>query len=181
MEFEWKEKYDTMKQNYKELQILRRVSVREDIVELEAKINEHTKIHNLAISELEKQKNIMENKIKRVKDIKQNLSSCRATIKRIQNEIAPKDKILAQLFKYENLHLLEYGGDYYRIGKGLDNQYVFIITNKSGIIKYEPVTVPSDINDNDHDIRRWCFRRITIEPKDFNQLLSSISNSVYNE
>lgn len=181
---DWKTKAHAMKDMYEQLVDLRIDSVKYDIEEIRAKIEEHKKIHELAVKELTRQNQNLREKIEEAKSFKQGLSSVQSSIIKSRRELSMKDPILKKVFKHEELHLLNKSKNMYLIGKGSDYQYQFVIWKSSDDYIYEPVQVPSDIKEGGNfgnDITKWVREKITVDEKNFDKLLDACAGAKFEE
>ena len=182
-EIDWKSKAEEMEDTYKELYKLRVESVNQDIEELMQKINEHSKIHQLAVNEMKYQNNQLRAKIEENKRNKQNISQLESSIIEKRRQLSRKDPILAKIFQFSNLHILRRNSDgtRYLVGHGDEYQYQFEISKiDSNSFQYQGVQVPEGIySDGDENFKEWAYETISIKASDLALLLSICSKAEY--
>ena len=182
-EIDWKSKAEEMADTYKELYKLRIESVNQDIEELEQKISEHTKIHELAVQEMKYQNNQLRARIEEIKRNRQKISQLESSILEKRRQLSRKDPILAKIFQFQNLHILRRNqeGTRYLVGQGDAYDFQFEIAKiDQNTIQYEGVQVPNGIySDEEEGFKSWAQGMISLKTGDLGILLSICSHAQY--
>ena len=180
-EIDWKSKAKEMSDTYKELYNIRVESVENDIEQLRQKIQEHDKIHRLAVEEMKLQNNQLRAKIEEAKRNKAQISQLESSIKEKKRLLSRKDPILAKVFQFPNLHLLSRSkdGTKYLIGHGDEYAYQFQIAKEDSNLTYQGIQVPQRISSTGDDFESWAYGKIMLATSDLSSLLRLCSAATY--
>ena len=167
-DIDWKAKYKSMKKRFRELQNLRIDSVKTDIDDLERKIDEHRKVHQLAVKELKRHNDSMGNAAGKIIQCKDEIERIEASVRSLTSDLKFRDSILKVVLDYESFYVdcIEKGR--FKITATGKYQVVFELKKEldAPSIVYTPVSVPDAPNPPDFisqvikfssaDLRNFC-------------------------
>lgn len=112
---EWYHKYKSIKSKYKELKKIRIESVITDTEDLKQKIEEHKKIHETSINELNQQNSDLQESIQDVDIARKDIRRLKESISSIQQKLKNYDVILKEFVGRKNFLIKCIGHHLYQI------------------------------------------------------------------
>ena len=175
MKSDWKTSYESMRKSLEELQALRHTSVKQDADDLERKIEEHRKIHEISTAELKNQNQQLIDELKRTEEKKKKIIQLKKNIQNLQAKLSNKEPLFSQAFKYQPIIRLTDGtkGEYI-FEAGTDNIMKFSLKRQeenSGFI-YEPIQLPK----GNKNLLDWMNQPCKVSFGAVQKLFSSIAN-----
>ena len=138
-------KYHLVKKKYQELQNLRIKAVAADIEDLRRKVEEHRRVHELAVRELREQNRELSEMIQDAERIRAEMERVSESNSRILRQLQMKDPILNTFLKRPEFKLRVLGKGSYEISYLDGKDYVFRLSEsaeQSGFLSYESVRYP---------------------------------------
>ena len=176
-ENDWETSYKLMKDNYEELYKLRHTSVSEDSAELERKIEEHRKIHEISTAELKSQNEQLITELKRSEEKKKKVEQLKKNIANLQSKLSMKEPIFQTAFKYQpQIRLVNGKKGSYMFEAGNNGQVLFEITrNENNDLTYNPLHIGVDPKEG----MDWLPKICKVQPAGLEKLFKSIASLDY--
>ena len=173
-ENDWETSYKLMKDNYEELYKLRHTSVSEDSEELERKIEEHKKIHEISTNELKMQNEQLKEELKRGEEKRKKVEQLKKNISNLQSRLTMKEPIFQTAFKYqEKIRFVNGKKGRYMFEAGNDGQVLFeLIRGENNEITYHPIHIGVNTDGKSDWIPKTC----KVQSKALDELFSTIAN-----
>lgn len=138
----WSRKYKSMKNKYKELYFLRYTSIEEDIKVIEARIDEHKRVHDETKDDIKDHKNMIEQAIEDRLSLKHRLVAMTQKIDELRREIRYRDYILAQIIEHYKVRAVVISQNKYFVHSTDEKVQFTLIREDSGLIRYIPEKIP---------------------------------------
>ena len=154
---DWFRKYKSIKRKYKDLYNLRISSVAHDIETVSNRIEEHKRVHQLAIEEVESHTRDIQKEIQLTEKMRASIADMDSNVRNLRRNIKSRDPILGVIIDYPKLkcHLQKPGQYRIRSESGLEFGLV-----KEDSLRYIPIKVPSKFRGMD-TLRKEFVMRLT--------------------
>lgn len=115
IESEWHSKYKSLKSKFKELKNIRIESVKTDTDDLSLKIEEHKKVHEISIKELNQQNSDLRESIQDIEVARKDIQRLKDSISSIRQKLKNYDAILKEFIDKKNFYIECVGNHKYQI------------------------------------------------------------------
>lgn len=115
IESEWYAKYKSLKSKFKELKNIRIESVKADADDLSLKIEEHKKVHEISIKELNQQNSDLRESIQDIEVARKDIQRLKESISSIRQKLKNYDMILKEFIGKKNFYIECVGNHKYQI------------------------------------------------------------------
>lgn len=142
-----RKKYLSLKEKYNELMNLRIDSMRDNIEDLQKKIERHRKIHEIAVGELKRQNEELARVQADIRVAQADVDELERANKRVVEHLIEKDRALEVLLEYPEFEVQCKGVGVFEIScRG----FAFTLRRRSETeYKYQPISVPKEIDTPD--------------------------------
>ena len=138
-------KYHLVKKKYQELQNLRISSVAADIEDLRRKVDEHRRVHELAVRELREQNQELREMIQDSERVRVEMERLSESNSRLLRQLQLKDPVLNTFLKRPNFKIRVIGRGSYEISYRDGKDFAFRLSDsleQAGFLSYESVRFP---------------------------------------
>lgn len=178
----WKERYKSIKKKLKELQNLRKDSVNADIKDLREKIEEHKRVHQITIKNIQNENAILKQQIDKIEEAKDSIQDLESSISNLKTEIKRYDPNLRIILDFPRLKIVSINNRegfskidrqmLYTIACGPNDIWVFDIYKNNDKIVYHPNSVPNVKNLNLNSF----YQKIETPESSFRAMLKTIDD-----
>lgn len=130
-EISLEEKYHSLKKKYNELHTLRIESVIDDSNDLREKIEEHQKVHQIAVNELKQQNEQMRTIISEIESAKDAIESLKNSNRILKDKLGKMDPTVKILLNHTEMKIKCIGKGEFKITIGNNNDFVFELLRES--------------------------------------------------
>jgi hypothetical protein len=143
----FEERYHAIKKKYDELYNLRVTSVRTDSEDLRQKIEEHRRIHEIAVRELRTQNEELAQSGTRRSSIDRDIRRLEDSIGHVKHELQARDSVLNAFLKYPDFRVTITEKGVYHISWGNRDQLQFTLTRDehAGKLLFTSIKTPAEL------------------------------------
>ena len=164
-------KYHSIKKRYKELYNLRIDSVVADSNDLRDKIDEHYKVHQIAVNELKKQNDQLRTLMQEIETAKDSIMTLRKSNEFLRNQIKKMDPTVRVILNYPEIKISCLSKDQFKIAVGENNQLIFELTRENNShYKSTPIKYPNTHFKNP----TFIFQSVTFDYEDLDSFCREI-------
>ena len=146
----WKSKYKAIKEKYEQLITLRKKAVEEDCEDLQAKIDEHQRVHKQIIDEIQNHNAALMESYKKSQKLRDKISQLRNSNSNLVKALSTKDSVLNTFLRYEQFEIHFIGPKVYEIGIQTSKEKLFSFQIQqfgNSSFSYLPLNIPNDIKE----------------------------------
>lgn len=172
-EISLEEKYHSLKKKYNELHNLRIESVIDDSNDLREKIEEHQRVHQIAVNELRQQNEQMRTIINEIESAKDAIESLKNSNRMLRERIGKMDPTAKILLQHPEMKVKCIGKGEFKIAIGDNNEFVFELQRES---KSQYQTNPINWPKTGRQIPEIICKNVVFEYEDLDDFCTEVCN-----
>jgi hypothetical protein len=175
----FEERYHSIKKKYDELYNLRVTSVSVDCNDLRQKIEEHRKIHEIAVRELRTQNEELAQSGTHRSATERDIRQLEQSIAHLKHDMQGRDSVLNAFLKYPDFRITITGKGAYRIAWGNRDQLQFTLIRdeRCGKLLFTKIQIPTELQ----SCRKTDFMRhpsVTFDEKSVHGFCESLQQGI---
>ncbi|KAK8892131.1 hypothetical protein M9Y10_029354 [Tritrichomonas musculus] len=175
-DIDWYSKYRELKSKVKELKEIRKDSVKTDAEDLKKKMEEHKKVHNLSMHELQQQNDDLKRSINKIASDKEEIRRLKESNNKIRQNLKNYDQILNEFLDFKDVSIECIGKHKYQLSLEITFQkkretLKFVLERSSNAFLYRSIYCPDSLK----EISEYLDKTVEIEDiRDFSRYLNGL-------